>query len=166
MLDSSFGILDASTEPTGSRPGDMGRAACDNRRMIRRAIGAIVGVFAVSAVLTGFAACAGGRAGSAGDACFNARNAAESRVMKVVTDNQSCAEDADCSMLGVHATCFDRCFWAVNAAGKGAVDRIETMVEAAECKAFHESGCKVEVSSCGPPPATARCEAGKCVDGP
>lgn len=139
--------------------------------MIRRLIGAILGILTAS---VGLAACTANRGsarpgpidGPTSDPCFNSRNAAESRVMKVVEDNQTCKTDADCSVLGVHATCFDACWWSVNTAGKGAVDRIATMVEAAECKAFHDNACKVDAASCGPPPGSATCSAGRCVDVP
>lgn len=141
--------------------------ACDNPPMIRRVIGATVGVLTLAA---GPCACTSGRPGPidgpTSDPCFNARNAAESRVMKVVEDNQTCQTDADCSVFGVHSTCFDACWWPVNTAGKGAVDRIATMVEAAECKAFHDNACKIDPPACGPAPASAVCSAGKCVDGP
>jgi hypothetical protein len=130
-----------------------------------RSVLGLVG-FAVAGGLT--AACAGSQppAGSSGgDVCASSQEAAVNRVEKVVSDNQTCAADADCAAIEVHTTCFDTCYRVVNTAGKGAVDRAETLVEAAECKEFHEHDCKLVIPPCAPPPGAVKCTNGKCADG-
>lgn len=118
---------------------------------------AISGVFAAFTV----AACAGARAPE-GDVCASSQRAALERVEKVASNNQTCTEDADCAFLEMHTTCFDVCYRAVNQAGKGAVDRAETLVEASECKTFHAHACKLDVPPCMPPTGPARCVDGRC----
>lgn len=102
-----------------------------------------------------------GSTGSTGDACTSSANAARERVLSVVEQNRACASDADCVTVNVNATCFDACTRTVNQAGKGAVDRASTLVEASECKAFGDAKCKLEVPPCAPP-APPHCNAGKC----
>lgn len=106
-------------------------------------------------------ACAGAQP-PPGEPCPTSQKAALDRVEKVTADNQACVADTDCFVLELHTTCFDVCYRAVNAAGKGAVDRAETLVEASECKKFHANQCKLEVPPCGPPPAAAKCVEGRC----
>lgn len=98
---------------------------------------------------------------SKGDTCTTASNAARERVGKVVEENLACSADADCVSVPFGATCFDSCTRAVNQTGKGAVDRAATLVEASECKQFHDAGCKVVVPPCAPP-TEAKCVQGKC----
>lgn len=93
--------------------------------------------------------------------CSAAAAAARERVAKVASENVACATDADCANVGLRASCFDACTTVVNQSGKGAVDRASTLVEAAECKAFHHAGCQLVVPPCAPPqPAT--CVSGSC----
>ena len=93
--------------------------------------------------------------------CAKASAAARDRVAKVAHDNLACSSDSDCSSVPLRASCFDACTASVNQAGKGAVDRASTLVEAAECKSFHHDGCELASPSCAPPLPT-RCEAGIC----
>ena len=67
--------------------------------------------------------------GEGSDVCGTSQTAARSRVERVVDDNQSCSTDADCAAIEVHTTCFDTCYRVVNSTGKGAGDRVETLVE-------------------------------------
>ena len=93
--------------------------------------------------------------------CAGASGAAAKRVLDVAGANVACAADADCATVNVGASCFDACTRSVNQAGKGAVDRAQTLVEAGECKPFHAGGCKLTPPPCAPPAAPA-CKAGRC----
>jgi hypothetical protein len=111
------------------------------------------------------AGCAGGdappdAATPTGD-CNASAAAARERVAKVASENAACSTDADCVVVGVRASCFDACSASVNLTGKGAVDRASTLVEAAECKAFHQAGCQLVIPPCAPP-QPAKCVSGTC----
>jgi hypothetical protein len=110
------------------------------------------------------AACGSGdappNAGTPSD-CEGASAAARDRVVAVASANVSCSADADCTRMDVRASCFDSCSWPVNLTGKGAVDRANTIVEAAECKAFNHAGCRLTVPPCAPPTPVA-CVTGVC----
>lgn len=93
--------------------------------------------------------------------CNASAAAARERVVKVASENVTCRADADCVAVGVRASCFDACTAVVNEAGRGAVDRASTLVEAAECKAFHHAGCRLVVPPCAPPQPAA-CVSGTC----
>ncbi len=93
--------------------------------------------------------------------CEGAAAAARERVVAVARANVSCTSDADCTRMDARASCFDACSWPVNQTGKGAVDRANTIVEAAECKAFNHAGCQLVVPPCAPP-QPAVCAEGTC----
>ena len=86
---------------------------------------------------------------------------ARSTLAKVVDENRACTKDEDCVTVGFGASCFDSCTRAVNLAGKGAVDRVSTLVEASECKPFLANTCKLEIPPCAPQPSS-KCVSGKC----
>ncbi len=95
------------------------------------------------------------------ESCEGAAAAASKRVADVAAENVACATDGDCFTVALGASCFDACTRSVNQAGKGAVDRAETLVEAGECKPFRAAGCKLVAPPCGPP-SRATCKAGRC----
>lgn len=93
--------------------------------------------------------------------CGASTDMARARVTKVAAENVTCSADADCVRVEVRASCFDACSAAVNLAGKGAVDRASTLVEAAECKTWNEAGCKLTIPPCAPP-QPVHCVEGSC----
>ncbi len=87
--------------------------------------------------------------------------AARARVVDVADENGACSTDADCTRVAVRASCFEACPRAVNASGRGAVDRASTLVEAGECKRAKAAACQPAPVTC-PPADPPRCRAGRC----
>jgi len=121
---------------------------------------ALVGALSIAAAL---AACSAtpDRGTAKEDVCSASQKAATDRVLGVVAANETCASDADCSTVNVNAACFDVCTRSVNQVGKGAVDRVITLVEAGECKGFTAAKCSLIPPPCAPP-RPSRCVSGKC----
>ena len=114
--------------------------------------GWIVG-FSVAGLMLGACSDAAAPATAPGsnDQCMAPVKAAQEHLGKVIEENRSCESDTDCVTIGFGASCFDSCARAVNQVGKGAYDRELTLVEASDCKLFHDDGCKTISPPCSPP---------------
>lgn len=104
--------------------------------------------------------------GASGDAasgpdCKSLADQAREGVRLTIENQLACKDDDDCTTTGLSASCFDSCSRPVKKSGAQMVQNARDKVEAAECKQFHELGCKLIIPPCVPPTAPT-CVAGKC----
>jgi hypothetical protein len=86
---------------------------------------------------------------------------AGARVLEVLSANEACTTDADCTTVGFASQCFDSCSRGIAQKGAAAFSAIVADVNAHECKDFAAHGCKLTVPPCLPPKPVA-CRKGIC----